>query len=116
MQIKDFKKGQTAYILNLHKGRNTEPTIHETTVKSVGRTYVTTERGTRYRSSDDAYSLDEAPDRNGYQRHTNLYPTRDAADAIIEREALRIWFMRAGSHAHEYSLEQLREVKRILEG
>lgn len=39
--IKDFKKGNTAYILIKNFGRNIKPIIAGTTVKSVGRKYLT---------------------------------------------------------------------------
>mgnify|MGYP000834341867 CR=1 FL=1 len=44
--IKDFKKEKTAYIVNMNLGRKKEPSITETVVTSVGRTYVTTGMGT----------------------------------------------------------------------
>lgn len=39
--IRDFKKGESCYVLNMHTGRNREPEIKERLVKTVGKKYVT---------------------------------------------------------------------------
>lgn len=35
--IRDFKKGESCYVLNMHTGRNREPEIKERLVKTVGK-------------------------------------------------------------------------------
>ena len=43
LNLNDFKVGEKAYILYKHQGYNKRPEIIETTVKKVGRQYVTVE-------------------------------------------------------------------------
>lgn len=112
MNIKDFKKGQVAHILNMHTGRNTEPTIRETVVSNIGRKYVTIEEGSRYTSSDSPYDLIENSD---FGDKTFLCPSKEYAEMHIEKEELMRWLYNAASFRCEYSLEQLRKVKEILE-
>lgn len=112
MNIKDFKKGQVAYILDMRTGRNTEPTIRETTVFSVGRKYVTVENGSKYESSDNPYGLIENKD---WGDRAFLCPNRECAEMYIEKEELMRWLYNAASFRCEYSLEQLRKAKEILE-
>lgn len=83
MNIKDFKKGQAVCILDMHAGRNTEPTIREVTVASVGRKYVILANGKRYKSSDDEYSLTE---NDVCGERTYLCPNEECAQMHIERE------------------------------
>lgn len=112
MNIKDFKKGQTVYILNMHTGRNTEPTIRETTVSAIGRKYVTIENGSRYENSDSPYDLIKNSD---FGDRAFLCPSREYAEMHIERDKLRRWLCVAAKFVKEYSLEQLRKVREILE-
>lgn len=114
MTIKDFEKGQTAYILNMHKGRNTEPTIMETMVAAIGRKYVTVSNGNRYETdNDNPYGLIEVID---WGDRTILCPSRTDAEMYIERDKLQMWLCSASNFGRDkYSLEQLRKVKAILE-
>ena len=112
MNIKDFKKGQIAYILDMHTGRNTEPTIRETVVSNIGRKYATIENGSRYTSSDSPYDLIENSD---FGDKTFLCPSKEYAEMHIERDKLYRWFLHAANFGKRYSLEQLRKVKEILE-
>lgn len=111
MDIKSFKKGQKAYILDMHTGRNQNPEIYETTVVLVGRKYVTVDNGSRYESTDDSYSLKEVAE---YGDRRLLCPIRKYADLFVERDRLRIWFRQSTNRADEYTLAQLRDVYRIL--
>lgn len=111
MGIKDFEVGQTAYILNMHTGRNQDPEITKTTVEKVGRRYVTVDNGTRYEEGDD-YGLIDA---ENYGERTYLCPSKTDADMHIERHELRVWLRKAADYSFRYDLEQLRKVKEILE-
>lgn len=113
MDIKSFKKGQKAYILDMHTGRNRNPEIHETTVVLVGRKYVTVDNGSRYEATDDDYSLTEAID---WGDRRLLCPIRKYAELFVERDHLRKWFCQRAKRADEYTLIQLRDVHRILTG
>ena len=122
MTIKCFKVGQAVVIAGdggaaraSRKGRT------EAVVTKVGRKYVTVMPvgggyETKYREGDSerlVYLIEETD--IGSPRL--LLPSVRAADAYYEAEELRLWLVRAAGWdgVHRYSLEQLREVKRILE-
>lgn len=111
MNIKDFREGQTVCILDMHTGRNTEPTIREATVASVGRKYVTLDNGKRYESSGDEYSLTE---NTGCGERTYLCPDMECSQMYIERDELRMWLCNLSCGSREYTLGQLKKVKEIL--
>lgn len=115
MTIKDFEVGQTAYILHMFTGRNHKPVIIETAVEKIGRKYVTVQHGKKYEedSSDNPYGLIETSD---WGDRTFLCPSRTDAEMYVERHQLRIWLYSIGGYGRaQYTLEQLRQVKTILE-
>lgn len=121
MTIKDFTPGQTVYALSRVREKITHHTIRRYMVISVGRKYVkvapadfpdlTTEF---YKLEEDAEYLTERKDWGNPMR---LFLTEAAANDDIEADMLRSWFRKATEHyrIEEYTLEQLRAVKRILE-
>lgn len=112
MTIKEFQAGQIAYILCMHTGYNQEPTLKEITVKSVGRKYVTVNNGVQYFQRDDSpYGLVEKCNLNS---RTLLCPTKGAAEKYIEWKKLSIWLYEVGHFNKQYTLDQLRQVKKIL--
>lgn len=113
MDIKRFEKGQKAYILDMHNGRNWNPEIREATVDSVGRKYVTVDSGRRYKETEDLYSLKEVTDCGW---GSLLCPCKECAESFIERDRLRTWLRLRTNNVDEYTLEQLRGVHRILSG
>ncbi len=112
MNIKDFRKGQSVCVLNMHRGYNAEPETHDTTVSSVGRKYVTVPDGRKYESSGDEYSLTEHTVSGS---RTLLCPDMERARMYMERKDLRRWFLSAAQSGRKYTLGQLRKVKEILE-
>lgn len=75
MNIKEFKPGQKAYIVNLHTGRNEPPFIYQVEVDKVGRKYVTIRyHGTRYKESSVPYGLIEQAE---WGETTYLCPDRE---------------------------------------
>lgn len=120
MKIKDFKPGETAYSLIRVRGRLTEHFIKKYTINSVGRKYVkaTPEGGhfpvEFYKREENDDFLVENKDWGDYEK---LYLSEQAVNDDIERDMLRSWFVKAvGSYnIDNYSLEQLRKVKKILE-
>lgn len=113
MTIKDFEAGQKAYILCMHKGRNCGPSIIRESVKAIGRKYVTTSSDRRYFSSDRSpYGLLEARD---WGEETLLCPSMEDAAMHIEWKLLELWLYNISSAHKRYTLEQLRQVKAILE-
>lgn len=113
MTIKDFKAGQKAYVLRIYPGGNHGPEITETIVKNVGRKYVTVQYGGKYKESNNPYGLIEAVD---WGVRTFLCPSRTDAEMYIEKHKLHAWLRRIGNYGgSKYTLEQLRQVKAILE-
>lgn len=118
MTIKDFKVGQTAYILG---GGNLASLglVTETEVFKVGRRYVTIREGcleTRfYEPINSTTYLVEDKD---YGSKRLLFLTTTAVDEYKELNDLRNWVQEATNwmKIKNYTLAQLREVKRILEG
>lgn len=121
MKIKDFTPGQTVYAVGQKRGGTTEHFIERRTVVSVGRRYVrAAPEGSRL--TDDFYLHNEADDflteRYAFGERKKLFPTLEAANDGIERYMLRLWLRGAAdwNKLDGYTLGQLREVKRILEG
>lgn len=122
MTVKEFKVGQSVVIVG-DGGRRY--TAHEgkvdATVTKVGRKFVFVrpiEGGyeTKYRICNDerlGYLIEET--EIGMPRL--LFPSPEAANLYIEKEELKLWLIEAAGwdSAQRYTLEQLREVKRILE-
>lgn len=120
MTIKDFKPGETAYSQIRVRGKQTEHFLKRYTVVSVGRKYVkATPEGGRFpieffkREESDEF-LVENKDWGDYEK---LFLSEEAVNNDIERDMLRSWFLKAVSsyNIDNYSLEQLRAVKKILE-
>lgn len=115
MTLKDFKPGQTAYVLSERRGMATRYSIEECTVVSVGQEYVKTQ-SKEFRKDDvtDEY-LTENIDW-GYRE--KLFLTKEAVNDYIEKTELQHWFNMATSWPKilNYSLSQLRAIKKILEG
>lgn len=113
MNIKEFRPGQEAYIVDLHTGRNEPPSIHQTKVVTVGRKYVTTNHyGKKYKTYSDPYGLIE---QTGWGEATYLCPDKEKAQMRIDHEDLRLWLYKAAAHGNKYTLDQLKQVKEILD-
>lgn len=122
MTIKSFKVGQAVAIVGdggaamaSRKGRT------EAVVTKIGRKYVTVMPvgggyETRYRESEvkgNGYLVEDVD----FGSPRLLFPSARAADAYCEANELRLWLAKAAEwdRVHRYSLEQLRQVKQILE-
>lgn len=118
MEIKDFKVGQTAYIIG--EGRRMDDgKATAVEVAKVGRIYVTVNeggsRGARFcEAVGFAGCLVEDKD---YGTKRLLFLTTKAVDEYNELKDLRSWVQEATNwlKVKDYTLTQLREVKRILE-
>lgn len=113
LKVKDFKAGQKAYDVFLHKRYNRDPEILKAEVKSVGRKYVTLADSweSKYMENDECY-LVEAKD---WGERSYLFRTKNDAEEYLEHYKLSHWLGSIGMfNAESYSLEQLRLVKKIL--
>lgn len=120
MTIKEFEVGQTVVIVG-DGGVASREVRTDAVVTKVGRKYVTAVPvcggyESKYREPENercGYLIEQT--EIGSPRL--LLPSIHAADAYCEAEELRLWLIKAvgWDSVRSYSLEQLREVKRILE-
>ena len=116
MTLKDFKPGDTVYILRMHRGRNTAPTISETNVESVGRKYLVIGRDTKYMIEDDGITHNYLIEKASYGEESYLFQTKQVAEEYIEHHDLALWLgCFSIAKAEKVPLEKLRKVKEILE-
>lgn len=119
MTIKDFKVGQTAYIIGEGR-RRTDSMATAVEVVKVGRRYVTVKEGGRQetRFCEPIGLPDCLVEDKDYGVKRLLFLTTKAVDEYNELNDLRSWVQEATNwlKVKQYTLAQLREVKRILEG
>lgn len=116
MKIKEFHVGQTVFLMGERRGLKDQYTTTQTTVAKVGRKYVTINDvwGRQFKETHDHRPyLYEHKDAG---TPLMLFPSQEAVDTYIECEELKRWVREAASweKIDRYTLEQLREVKRIL--
>ncbi len=121
MNLKDFEKGQKAYILSYGYGSRKEYVV-ECKIVSVGRKYVTTSPypyvNTKKFEVHENYE-NALLEVNGYGGLDLLFKTKEDIEQYKELRELRRWLSNEAAnwrHCNSYSLEQLRAVKEILEG
>lgn len=121
MTIKDFKPGQTVYVLSRIKGRTTERFIKKYKVVSVGRKYVKAAPENSLKYTVEFFVNNETDDflyeNKDWGDKDRLFATEEAANDDIEKDMLRIWLRKATESykIDTYTLSQLRGVKKILE-
>lgn len=114
LELKDFAVGDSAFILTENMGRNTQPEIKETTVKKVGRKYVTIDNWSesQFIEGKDEYLREKV----SYGEARLLFKNIQDVETYIEKKELARWLRCTSvSKSESYSLEQLRKVKEILE-
>ena len=104
ISLKDFNVGQNVYILNNDRR---EEVIIKATVFSVGRKYITVERG--YLTSK--FGLIEKCE---YGAADICFPSIQALNDYKEKKELNLWLSNISVFGNKFSLEQLRKVKEIL--
>jgi hypothetical protein len=113
MDIKDFKVNQSVFVLNMHIGRLREPDITEDRVVKIGKKYLYASNGRKYKNTENPYALTEHDSCRG---GTLLCPTRTAAESRLEEYNLRRWINKISwNESKGFTLEQLRQVKQILD-
>lgn len=119
VRISDFHTGDKVYIADLKSGRNIAASIYETEVAKVGRKYLTDTSGYRYEeaaSGKERFGLvRELSWGRGYE--IVCCRTRKDAEELLEWKQLQIWLSKVAEpiRRKSYTLEQLRQVKEILE-
>lgn len=125
IKLSDFKVGQKCYVElnnNAKRGKNSEEIIEEWEVVSIGRKYITAkEVGTRYEVKFGLHnsSYDGLMQVTEYTPDYILYPNKKIIEEKFEKEDLieyiKNCFSYYSSYKDKYSIEQLREIKRILD-
>ena len=111
--LRDFKKGDPVLILTEYEDEN--PEVQTATVISVGRKYVKTKddkfgRSRQFEALGDCYLQDFT-----YQSYRpKLFRTAEDLSDYLEYKCLKEWLDNINPRA--YSLKQLRQVRKILEG
>ena len=126
MDIKDFHVGQTAYMLSGdNRARNAPPApLKEVTVLKVGRKYVTVAESQmadlpwahiQFESTPEGFLYLVEKVDYGYAR--SLFATQEAYLDHRDRERLWQWIRNAVDRRrfYDYSVDQLRAVKQILD-
>lgn len=122
MNMKDFTVGQTVYVLEEKRGPEREVRTMEYIVVSIGRKYLRASRDGDSRFPTEFYEPEGRSDylreKKDWAEPLKLFTTREAVTDYIEKEMLIHWFHKATDHNNTegYTLEQLRAVKKILEG
>lgn len=117
LTIKDFKVGQSVFVMRDGKHERDKRGITEAKVVKVGRKYVTISGawGTQFKEavSSRPYLVEHVE----YGTPRILFSSKEAADEYREREELKVWVRVAAGwdKIDRYTLGQLRAVKKILE-
>lgn len=117
-KVSDFKPGDTVYTANYSfnaQERQVEQIIGEHRVKTVGKKYVTIENGHRFyaiENKSNTYLLEDST----WGNRDYLFKSKVHADEFFEKKGLVIWFSGIQRSMDEYSLDQLKKVREILEG
>lgn len=116
IDIKDFNVGDIVYIKRPYKYDNV---LHQAQVAKIGRKYITVrEYGwfSQYRAED--YSPLALVEKVDAGSPSLLFKSEQAYMDYEEQQSLEIWLRRVVNKCgrYDYSLEQLRKVKEILEG
>lgn len=113
LELKDFTVGEKAYIVELHQGYNKEPEIIKTTVKKVGRKYVTVDtHNRRFKRHGNIIGLIEERDYGELGQLYNLYIL---AERAIEKEKLIKEIRWDFNCLYKLNNEELKIIKKALE-
>lgn len=118
MTIKDFKVGQTVFVMGDGSTQRDRFRTVAAEVVKIGRKYVTTSGNWAMQFKETHESRPYLVEHAEYGVPRLLFPSREAVDEYREREELKTWVRTAAGweKIDRYTLAQLREVKRILEG
>lgn len=117
MTIKDFKVGQTVYVLGDGGRERNKCLVTAAEVVKVGRKYVTISGSWGMQFKETSTSRPYLVEVKEYGAPRLLFPSSEALDEYREREELKMWVRMASDWGKidRYTLAQLRAVKKILE-
>lgn len=118
MEIRDFSKGQTVFVLGERVRTRGELSTRRSWVEKVGRKYVTIGGLWGGRFKETSESIPYLVEQTEYGSPRFLFPSEQAFNEYKEREELKEWVRKTAGwdKINRYTLDQLRAVKKILEG
>lgn len=118
MKAKDFEAGQTAYIYEEKRGKETGSyTITPCIVKTVGRVYVTIDRAMDNQFMAADWFPDGLVKKENYGEGRYLFLSKEAIERYRDKIEIMAWFGENFcdvSMRKKYSLEALRAAKEAL--
>ena len=117
MTIKDFKVGQTVFVMGDGSVQRDRFRTAAAEVVKIGRKYVTISGSWGMQFKETGSSRPYLVEHTEYGAPRLLFPSREAVDEYREREELKTWVRTAAGwdKIDRYTLAQLRAVKKILE-
>lgn len=113
MDIKEFKKGQSVYMLSENRRNSKVSETSVVTVVSVGRKYVTVSGDTRFQSKDThGNCLIENKD---WGDRRLLFADKSNLDDYLEKKELITWLHRKEPRFGKLSLQKLQQIRQIVE-
>lgn len=118
MKAKDFKVGQTVWLIKTERVKITESIPAPAKVTKVGNKYVTVDWFRPVQFYDRGCGEDYFVEKTVYSPSAFLFDTKEHAQEFVERRILERDLRAAFDYGNlaKLSIEQLREVKRILSG
>jgi hypothetical protein len=119
MTIKDFKVGQTAYLLRRYRSMGEyKQEIREVEVTKIGRKFLCVNArwlGRFYESGTEKAEYGLVPESRACEGM--LFPSKESLELFFERKKLEKWWINTTRYNYgtQYTLDQLRAVKAILE-
>lgn len=116
MTIKDFKVGQTVFVVGDGCIQRDRSRTTEAKVVKIGKKYVTISGNWGMQFKETSESGSYLVEHTDYGAPRLLFPSREALDEYLEREELKTWVRTATcwDKIDGYTLAQLRAVKNIL--
>lgn len=116
LKVKDFKVNQTAYLVNMHAGRNQDPEIKPCKVLSVGRKYVKVDSilCSEFKISENARVWSGLVEKEYSGEDRQLFLTESDAVDYIRRDVLLKRLLHEFLTSSDFSLLQLEKICQIL--
>ena len=117
MTIKDFKVGQTVFVMGDGSVQRDRFRTAAGEVGKIGRKYVTISGSWGMQFKETGSSRPYLVEHTEYGAPKFLFPSKEAVDEYCEREELKTWVRTATGweKIDRYTLHQLRAVRDILE-
>ena len=113
MKLKDFVKGQVAYVVEFHRGSKIAAEIKTVSIKNVGRIYISTSRE-KYKRTSSGYFTENSYSYCSKYLFPNEKMARDFIQLHDELRNLCSYFEHISIWDPPITLDQVRQIKQIL--